>query len=296
MNSLIQQLLDKGPITLDGAWGTELQARGLPIGECPEEWNLTNADKVEDVAKAYTNAGAQIVLTNTFGSSRARLAEFGLEDKTEEINKVGAQISCRAAGEQAYVFASIGPTGKVLMMGQITEEEMRAAFLEQAKAVAEGGAHGIVIETMSDPTEAKLAIEAAKSTGLPVAGCMTFDTGKGKDRTMMGTTVEQAVEAIVEAGADIVGSNCGQGIEGFITICQRMRAVTDKPLWMKANAGLPEMKDGNVVYNTTPDTFVSHVPALIEAGAHFIGGCCGTNPEFICQLRKSIQAVVGDGA
>jgi 5-methyltetrahydrofolate--homocysteine methyltransferase len=292
MNSLIQQLIEKGPITTDGAWGTQLQALGLPIGHCPDEWNCRQPDNVNTVAKSYVDAGSQIILTNTFGANRIRLAEFNLADRAAEINRAGAEISCRAAGDQAYVFASIGPTGKMLMMGQVTEDEMRSAFLEQAEALAEGGAHGLVIETMSDPVEAKIAIEAAKSTGLPVVGCMTFDTGKEKDRTMMGTTPETMVEEVVSAGADVIGTNCGQGIAGFVSICQRLRAVTNLPLWIKANAGLPEILDGQVVYTTTPEEFVSHIPALMDAGANFIGGCCGTSPAFIQAVRQAIQSAI----
>ncbi|MDX9755519.1 MAG: homocysteine S-methyltransferase family protein [bacterium] len=293
MNSLIQHLLESGPITTDGAWGTQLQALGMPIGECPDAWNLTEPDRVEMVARSYVQAGSQIILTNTFGASRVRLAEFGLADQVAEINRAGAEISRRAAGDLAQVFASIGPTGKMLMMGQVTEDELRAAFAEQAQALAEGGSQGLVIETMSDPAEAKIAVAAAKTTGLPVVGCMTFDTGKEKDRTMMGTTPEQAADALAQAGADVIGTNCGQGVEGFVRICQRLRAQTGLPLWIKANAGLPEMKDGKIVYNTTPDQFATFVQALLDAGANFIGGCCGTSPAFIQAIREKIQALTG---
>ena len=281
MSDFIQQLIQSGPVVTDGAWGTELQALGLPIGECPDSWNLTHPEKVEIVPKAYVDAGSRVILTNTFGANRIRLAEFGMADNTVAINKAGAQISRQAAGDKALVFASIGPTGKMLMMGQVTEEELRAAFTEQAQALADGGAHGLVIETMSDPDEARIAIQSAKTTGLPIVGCMTFDTGKERDRTMMGTTPEQSAQCLTDAGADVIGANCGQGIEGYIKICRRLHAASGKPIWIKANAGLPEMKDGKVIYRTTPQDFVSLVPQLIEAGANFIGGCCGTSPEFI---------------
>jgi methionine synthase I (cobalamin-dependent) len=198
------------------------------------------------------------------------------------------EISRQAAGGRAKVFASIGPTGKLLMNGEVSEDELLAAFTEQAQALAEAGADGLVVETMADLTEATLAVRAAKGTGLPVVGCMVFDSGKNKDRTLMGVTPEQAATALAEAGADVIGANCGQGIAGFVAICQRMRAVTDRPLWMKANAGLPQMEGGRTVYRTTPDEFAAVAPALAQAGAVFIGGCCGTSPAFIQALRRSL--------
>jgi methionine synthase I (cobalamin-dependent) len=177
----------------------------------------------------------------------------------------------------------------MLMMGETTEDELKAAFAEQAAALADGGADGIVVETMSDPAEARLAVAAAVETGLPVVGCMVFGSGPNHDRTMMGTTPEQAVEALTAAGAAVIGSNCGQGIAGFVAICRRFRAATQLPLWIKANAGLPEVVAGQTVYRQTPDEFADHVPQLIEAGASFIGGCCGTTPEFIRAVCQRLQ-------
>ena len=177
----------------------------------------------------------------------------------------------------------------MLMMGEVDEQELQDAFAEQAPALADGGADALVIETMSDPAEARLASARRKSTGLPVVACMVFDSGAITDRTMMGTTPEQAAEGLGEAGADVVGSNCGQGIEGFVGICRRLRAATDLPMWIKANAGLPEMVDGQTVYRTTPAEFAAFGPALVEAGADFLGGCCGTCPEFIRALAEKIR-------
>ncbi|MCL2711467.1 MAG: homocysteine S-methyltransferase family protein, partial [Planctomycetaceae bacterium] len=275
-----------GTFILDGGWGTQLQLRGLGIGEHPDLWNLSHPEKVREVAEAYIQAGSDIILTNTFGSNRFLLTKHGAGDKIAELNRAGVRLSKDAAQKQnRRVFASIGPTGIMLMSGTTTPEELYAAFLEQAEAIAAEVPDGIVVETMSDPAEAVLAVKAAKTTGLPVAACMVFDTGKNKDRTMMGTTPEQAVEQLIAAGADIVGANCGQGIDGFIPICQRMRAVTALPLWMKANAGLPEIEDGNTVYRQTPEKFAESAKALLAAGANFIGGCCGTTPEYIRALR-----------
>ena len=169
----------------------------------------------------------------------------------------------------------------MLMMGEVSEDDLDAAFKEQAEALAEGGADAIVIETMGDPAEAKVAVRAAKETGLPVVACMCFDTGKNCDRTLMGTTPEAAAEELASAGADVVGANCGQGIEGYLAICERFRKATDLPVWIKANAGLPEIVDGEAVYTTTPSEFARSIPKMIEAGANFVGGCCGTSPDFI---------------
>ena len=272
----------------DGSWGVHLQSLGLQPGESPDVWNLTHPDLVTKVAQAYIEAGSHIILTNTFGASRIMLGRHGYADQAYAINRAGAQISRAAAAGKARVFASIGPSGAMLMMGDITEEELAAAFDEQAKGLAEGGAEAIVIETMSDLTEATLAVKAARATGLPVVACMTFDSGKNKDRTMMGVTPEQAAEELAAAGADVIGANCGQGIEGYVPICSRLHAATSLPIWIKPNAGLPQVEGGRTVYKTTPDEFAAHASDLLKAGASFIGGCCGSNPEFIRALAHQI--------
>ena len=286
---LIRKLCDRGPVITDGAWGTQLQASGLAPGEVPDLWNLTHPKEVAAVARAYVEAGSQIILTNTFGANRIRLAESGSADRVLEINKAGVALSREAAGKDAMVFASLGPSGKLLMNGDVTEEELLAAFTEQARALA--GADGLVVETMQDLAEARLATAAAKTTGLPVVASMVFDSGKDKDRTMMGTTPEQAAAGLLEAGADVVGANCGQGIAGFVTICARLKvAANGHPVWIKANAGLPQMRDGKAVYATTAAEFTATVPAVLAAGADFIGGCCGTSPEFIRAIHRQLCA------
>ena len=281
----IASFIANGPVILDGGWGTQLQLHGLEVGAHPDIWNLTAPEKVGQVARAYVEAGSQVILTNTFGATRFTLEKHGYADKVAEINRAGVEISKQAtSGTPTKVFASMGPTGVMLMMGEVKPEQLYDAFLEQATAIAGVGADAIVVETMSDPAEAELAVKAAKSTGLPVAVSFVFDSGKNKDRTMMGTTPEQVVQQMTDARADVIGANCGQGIDGFIPICRRMRAVTTMPLWMKANAGLPEMVDGKTIYHQSPEVFAEKARELIDAGANFIGGCCGTSPDFIRAL------------
>jgi 5-methyltetrahydrofolate--homocysteine methyltransferase len=289
MHPLLQSLLASGPVLTDGAWGTQLQARGLAAGEFPDAWNLSHPERVTEVARAYVEAGSQVILTNTFGANRVRLADHGLAEKGAEINRLGVEISRQAAGRQAKVFASIGPSGKMLMSGETTVDALETAFSEQACALAAAGADALVVETMSDLDEAEVAVGAARQTGLPVVACMVFDAGKDKDRTMMGSTPERVAEALTVAGADVIGSNCGQGIAGFAAICRRLRAATDRPIWIKPNAGLPEIVGGKVVYRTTPAEFARHAAELVEAGASFLGGCCGTSPEFIRQLGQAMR-------
>ncbi len=259
------------------------------MGDFPDAWNLTHPEQVTAVARAYVEAGSQVILTNTFGANRIRLREQGLAEQTQEINRCGVELSRQGAAARARVFASIGPTGKLLVSGEVSAEEMQAAFAEQADALAKAGADGLVVETMADLEEAKLAVTAAHATGLPVVACMVYDTGKDKDRTMMGNTPEQAAKALAQAGADAIGANCGQGIAGFIPICRRLRAASQFPIWMKPNAGLPTLVEGRAQYHATPQDFVQSVPELLKAGANFIGGCCGTSPAFISALSKALR-------
>jgi len=289
MHPVIESLIQEQPVLLDGAWGTELQARGLPVGQCSDVWNRTHPQEVEAVARAYAEAGSRIVLTNTFGGNRFTLADAGLAAEVAAINHAGAACSRRGAGAGCRVFGSMGPSGKMLLMGDVSEEDLAEAFRVQAVALAEGGVDGLVVETMADLREATLAVEAAAATGLPVVGCMIYDSGPQRDHTMMGITPEQQAETLLAAGADLVGANCGQGIDGFIPLCARLHAASGRPVWIKANAGLPAMEDGKAVYRTTAADFASRVPALIAAGCGFIGGCCGTSPAFI----RAVRTVIG---
>ena len=290
MHPLLAELTAAGPVLLDGAWGTELQKRGLPLGACPDAWNLEAPEQVEAVAREYAAVGSRIILTNTFGANRFTLKKNRLADRAAEINRCGVQISLRGAEGRAKVFASMGPSGVMLMMGAVAPEELSAAFAEQAQAMAEAGAHGIVVETMSDPAEAVLAVKAAKATGLPVVACMTFDTGPNRDRTMMGTTPEQAAAQLADAGADAVGANCGQGPSGFVAICRRLKAAVPLPVWIKSNAGLPQLVDGVAAYTTSPEDFAEQAMAIVAEGADFIGGCCGTSPAYIAALAAKLAS------
>jgi 5-methyltetrahydrofolate--homocysteine methyltransferase len=287
--TVVEQLMAGGPVVTDGAWGTQLYARGLDPGDVPDSWNLSHPDRVEEVGRAYVEAGSQVILTNTLRANRVTLATYGLAEKTAEINHAGAAISRRAAAGRARVFASIGSSGRLLVMQEVSEEELFAAFREQAGALAEGGADALLIETMTDLAEACIAVRAARETGLPVAATMVFDSGKEKDRTMMGVTPERAAAELEAAGADVVGANCGVGIAGYVGVCRRMHAATSRPIWIKANAGLPEMVDGRTIYRMTAAEFAGYVPALLEAGASFLGGCCGTGPDFV----RAIAAALG---
>lgn len=290
MYPIIAELKAGAPVITDGAWGTQFQVQGLESGACPDAWNLFHPDRVEMVARAYVEAGSQIILTNTFSANRITLARHGLAERVAEINRSGVEISRRAAGGNARVFASMGPTGVMLMMGETSPEDVQAAFAEQARALAEAGADAVVLETFSDPAESALAIAAVRETGLPVVACLVFDSGKNHDRTLMGTTPEQAAAQLTEAEADCIGSNCGQGIEGFVKIAERLHAATDRPIWIKANAGLPEIINDRAVYAQTPEKFAEVVPSLVKAGATFVGGCCGTTPEFIRAVKKTLHA------
>lgn len=285
MTTLIK-MLSTGPLLTDGAWGTQLQANGLAIGESPDAWNLTRPDVVRSVAAAYVQAGSKVVLTNTFRANSLALADFGLAEELTRINAEGVKLSKQAAGTAALVFASIGPSGKLLMTGDVTADELQRLFTQQAEALASESPDALLIETMSDVEEARIALAAAKSTGLPVVVSFAFDSGKQRDRTMTGLRPEEAAQAMEAGGADAVGANCGNGIEAFAAVCARMRAVTTLPLWMKANAGMPGVVEGKAVYVARPDEFASHLPALLQAGASFVGGCCGTSPSFIHALAR----------
>lgn len=284
--SVIHELLTAGPVITDGAWGTELQARGLAAGKPADLWNLSHPGEVEAVARAYVEAGSRIILTNTFRANRIALERYAEPKRIADINRAGVEISRRSAAGRVLVFASIGPSGKLLAAEEIDVQRLEVAFAEQARVLADAGADGLVVETMADLVEAKIAVAAALTTGLPVVACMVFDSGKNRDRTMMGVGPQQAAAELTAAGAHVIGANCGIGVETAVAICAMLRSATDRPIWIKPNAGLPELVNGEMVYRMKPETFAGFLPRLAAAGAGFVGGCCGTTPRFIHALRR----------
>lgn len=288
MNRLLEWL-HRGPLITDGAWGTELQRRGLAAGENPDAWNLSHPEHVEQVARAYVEAGSRIILTNTFRANPISLADHPAE-QVESINRAGVEISRRAVeGTKAKVIASMGPSGKMLVAGEVTPEQITAAYAMQARACAGAGADALLLETFSDLEEASLALAATRGFGLPVIVSFVFDSGKNKDRTMMGATPEQVARRMQDEGAAAVGANCGLGPEGFPPLSTRLRDACELPIWIKPNAGLPTIVEGEARYTLPAAEFAAHLPALLDAGACFVGGCCGTNPDFIRALVQEMR-------
>jgi 5-methyltetrahydrofolate--homocysteine methyltransferase len=291
MGKILNELKSGKVLISDGAWGTFLQAKGLQPGECPEEWNITHPDDVLDIAKSYIDAGSDMVETNSFGGSKYKLANYGLQDKVFALNKAAAEISRKAAKDK-YVLGSIGPTGKILMMGEVTSVELYEAFKEQAMALEAGGADALMIETMTDLEEAIQAIKAAKeNTACEVFCTMTFDkTIQGDFRTMMGVSPADMVEQIIDAGAELIGANCGNGSKDMIGIVEEIRKINrDIPILIHANAGAPIYKDGETVFPESPDEMCTYAQGLINAGANIIGGCCGTTPAHIAKIVENVK-------
>ncbi|MCL2751767.1 MAG: homocysteine S-methyltransferase family protein [Firmicutes bacterium] len=291
----IAEVIKSGRILVsDGAWGTLLHTMGLKVGECPESWCLSRATDIRAVAKAYADAGADMVGTNSFGANRFKLAHYGLSGKAAEINEASARASRAGASPERWVLGSMGSTGKLLLYDDVTEEEIYDAYKEQAAALERGGADAVCIETMTDMQEAALAVKAAKeNTGLEVICTFTFDrTARGAYRTMMGVSPARAAVEMLAAGADVVGANCGCGMEQMVEIVQQMRAAApDAPILVHANAGLPETVDGIAVFPETPSDMAAMVPALIQAGANIIGGCCGTTPAHIRAVKEAVRGM-----
>jgi 5-methyltetrahydrofolate--homocysteine methyltransferase len=268
-------------------------ARGLTPGACPESLNLEKPEVLAEVAELYLNAGADLVTTNSFGGSPINLASHGLDDRTEQINRAAVETLAPVVKGRAYISASVGPTGKILEpYGDTASEVVADAFDRQICALIEAGADLICVETMIDLREAELAVKAARSisAGIPVIATMTFDATPRGFFTTMGSSVEQACKTLVEAGADIVGSNCGNGIDTMLEIAREFRKHASVPVIIQSNAGLPENVGGELVYPETPEFMAERVGRLMDLGVAIIGGCCGTTPDHIRAIKSAIKA------
>ena len=284
-----------GLVIGDGAMGTELQRAGLAIGECGDRWNLEHPGRLISIHAAYIEAGSQAIITNSFGANRWVLDRYGLADRAVAVNRAAATIARRAAAAAVCVLGDIGPCGGFLRpLGEIDPGDLEAEFTAQAGALLEGGVDGIIIETMSALDELRIAIRAAHAARAPfIVASMAFDrVPNGNIRTMMGVSPEQAAQAAVEAGADVVGANCGTHMTAadFERVAAAFRQTTDRPIMIQSNAGSPELVDGRAVYRLTPDEFAQGMKAVVAAGASIVGGCCGTTPAHIAALARQLKA------
>jgi 5-methyltetrahydrofolate--homocysteine methyltransferase len=270
--------------------------RGLEAGKPPETVTLERPAVLEEIARLYLDAGSDLLQTNTFGGSPLKLGMHGLEAETERVNAEAVRAVRRVAGDRAYVLASVGPSGRLLEpYGDVSPAEMEESFRRQLRALVGAGVDAVLVETMTDLAEAQVAVRAAKAVAqesgrdLPVLGTMTFDPTPRGFFTVMGTSVAQAAAGLAEAGADAVGSNCGNGIAPMVEIAREFRRHTTLPLVIQANAGLPTLVDGRLTYDETPAYFAEQARALADLGGAVLGGCCGTTPEHIAALRAMVD-------
>ena len=287
----LSRLKQPGTVVADGAMGTMLLERGLKPGDCPERMNLEQAGVLEEIAGLYLAAGAEVVQTNTFGGSPLKLARYGLEARADEINRRGGAAARNAAGGRAWVAASVGPCGKLLLpYGDTPEEAVYESFRIQISALIAEGADMVAIETMTDLAEAVLAVRAARSasTSVPISASMTFDSTPRGYYTIMGATIGQAAKGLAEAGADMVGSNCGNGSAAMTAIAREFMKQATVPVIIRSNAGLPELRGGRPAYPETPEHMAGAVKELAGLGVKLIGGCCGTTPSHIAAFRRAL--------
>lgn len=294
MSKFLDKIKNGTILVADGAMGTMLFERGLKPGECPEALNLNNPEILEEIAKNYLDAGADIIQTNTFGGSPMKLSQYELDSKTEDINIAAVCAVRKIVGDSAFISASCGPSGKILKpYGEADPEKIYAGFHRQLSALIGEGVDMICVETMTDINEARLAIKAAKSisTDIPVMATMTFDSIPKGFYTIMGVDIKTAANELAAAGADIIGSNCGNGIDNMVKIAQKFKEYSKLPVIIQSNAGLPINKAGKIVYNETPEYMVKRLDALIKSGVSIIGGCCGTGPDHIAAFRKFVDEI-----
>jgi 5-methyltetrahydrofolate--homocysteine methyltransferase len=293
MSHLLDRLAQGQVLLSDGAMGTLLLQRGLKPGQAPEALNLDQPELLAEIAAAYAAAGSDLLHTNSFGGSPLKLAAHGLEAQAEAINRAAAQAAVTGAAGRAIVSGSIGPCGQLLQpYGDADPEAVKAGFLLQARALLAGGAQALTIETMSDVAEAVLAVGAARQAGpdVPILATMTFDPTPRGWFTIMGQDIPTVAAALAEAGADVVGANCGQGPAGLLEIAREFAAACRLPLMIQANAGLPELREGKVVYPATPADMAAYLPELVDAGVKIVGGCCGTTTEHIAAMRRVLDS------
>jgi 5-methyltetrahydrofolate--homocysteine methyltransferase len=289
--------LGRGDVVVgDGAWGTVLLDRGLPAGRAPESWTLERPEVIALLAREYVEGGAEIITTNTFGGSPWRLQQHGLGDRIEAINRIGVELALGAAGDRAEVAASVGPTGRLLQpFGDADASEVEEGFARQIEALASGGARLFCIETMTDILEATLAIRAARrvTADATVIATMTFDATPRGPFTVMGVSVAEAARRLQEAGADVIGANCGGGIDAMVEVARAFAGHTRLPVAVRPNAGSPQRRAGRLVYPDTPPRFAERAEALLSAGARIVGGCCGTTPAHIRELAMRVRSPRG---
>lgn len=294
MRLTILDRLASGPVLIaDGATGTMLQSAGLPVGTPGEAWVLERPEQILALHRAYLEAGSQLILTTTFGGSRARLTKAGLDHQVEAINRRAAELARQAAGDEAYVGGDIGPTGEMMQpLGKLTYETAVEIFAEQARALAAGGVDVIYIETMSDLNEARAAVQGARQVcDLPIFCTFSFDT---RGRTNMGVRPAQAAETMATLGVVAVGANCGHAPEEVLEILPQMREAAPKAyLIAKPNAGIPRMVQRQVVYDATPERMAELARRYVELGARIVGACCGSSPEHISAIATAIQGERG---
>ena len=284
----LQDLFQKGPIILDGATGSNLMAKGMPMGVCPEDWIYHHKEAIVSLQKAYVEAGTQILYAPTFTANRIKLAEYDMEDRLEELNRAMVRYSREAAGDRAFVAGDLTMTGRQLYpVGDLMFEDLVDVYKEQVRAILKEGVDLFVIETMMSLQECRAALLAVKETcDLPVMISLTYNED---GRTLYGTSPEIAMVVLEHMGADIVGVNCSTGPLAMIPLVKAMLPYADIPIMVKPNAGMPELENGETVYKMTPEEFADACEQLVDAGASVVGGCCGTRPDHIKALADRMR-------